>query len=193
MSPEPQQETRSQALAATLTRPPAGASLRAGGADELHAEHLRSAMTREYERGVGEGRAEALRHAGKALDAAVQRVDEARTNAAAELAGVATELSVEIARHLLRAEVEAGRYDLERTVRETLAAANVGRGTCTVHVHPSDLASLKETSFRNGTELAADPEVPRGNVHVSTKHGLLVHDLDEAVSAIAERIYEELR
>jgi len=42
--------------------------------------------------------------------------------------------------------------------------------------------------FRVGTRLEPDPEVPPGDVHVTTQRGLLVRDVEQALASIAERI-----
>jgi hypothetical protein len=41
--------------------------------------------------------------------------------------------------------------------------------------------------------IEADTEVARGDVHVSTPHGLLVRELSESVASIAERLLAEVR
>ena len=58
------------------------------------------------------------------------------------LASDAVELGVEIARQLLKIEIAAENYDLEGIVRATLAASDIKRGHCVVHIHPDDAARL---------------------------------------------------
>ena len=77
-------------------------------------------------------------------------------------------------------------------MRETLSFSGGARGPCTVHLHPADAGALEGVPFRSGTEIEADPSVPRGSVHVTTPHGLLVRDLDEALRSIGERLLENL-
>ena len=81
---------------------------------------------------------------------------------------------------------------MERIVRETLQAAGVGRGTCVVHLNPSDAARLADVVFRAGTTLESDPEVAPGDVHVTTPRGLLVRDVEAAVASIGERLRGDL-
>lgn len=126
------------------------------------------------------------------LDAAAERLDAARERAETELAPFACELALAIASEILRVEVDAGRYDLERIVRETLAASGVGRGNCVVHLHPKDHEALSGIPFRSGTVLEADPEVALGEVHVTTPQGLLVRELPALLEAIALEIQEGL-
>lgn len=149
--------------------------------DEAHAE------------GVAHGVEIAQQNAAKAIEDAALRLDAYREEAAAALAETSVELAIEIARHLVCAEVESGRHDVTRIVRETLQASAVGRGSCVVHVHPDDAKDLANTPFRSGTRVEPDIGVKRGDVHVDTPNGLFVRDLDDALAAIAERILESLR
>ena len=162
----------------------AGARLLARGADEVHA------LVRARAR--AEGERDARERGCAALDAAVTRVGELEQRLGAELAHAATELAVEIARVLLRRELPAGGYELERIVRETLAEAAVGRSPCVVHLNPADHAQLSGTRFRSGTRVEPDEGVPRGDVHVETPLGLLVRDLEGALDAIAKKLTEQL-
>jgi flagellar biosynthesis/type III secretory pathway protein FliH len=99
-------------------------------------------------------------------------------------------LALVIAREIVRAEVAAGRYDIERIVREALQVSGVGRAECVVHLHAEDVKRLSSIAFRSATRLEADPEVSRGDVHVSTPRGVVVRDLDAALASVAERLKE---
>ena len=112
--------------------------------------------------------------------------------AAEALTAQAIELGVGIAATLLRTELDAGRYDLETIVRESLAASGAGRARVRVHVAPADAERLATTPFREGTEVVADPALRRGDVHVETERGLLVREIDETLEAIRTRLTEEL-
>ena len=125
------------------------------------------------------------------LDEAAERLDAFRADATATLARSAAELAVEVARRLLRAELPAGRYDIEGIVREALQEAASGRGPCVVHLNPADHAALRDVRFRSGTELRSDDGVARGDVHVETSLGLLVRELDGALESIEQRILED--
>ena len=61
-----------------------------------------------------------------------------------------------------------------------------------MHLHPDDHARLKGVLFRSGTTLELDPNMVRGDVHLSTPRGLLVRDLDSALEAIREQLLKEL-
>lgn len=168
----------------TLGAAPSGARLLAHGADDVRALLARRARA-EGERA---GREAATRE----LDGIVAAIREEAEAAQAGLASAATELGVEIARTLLRAELRRDGHAIEKIVRETLAEAAVGRAPCVVHLHPADHARLAEVRFRSGTRLEADEGVARGGVHVETALGLFVRDLDAALAAIGKRLHEEL-
>jgi len=171
-------------VALQLPGPLAGVRVLASGAaavDALRLEHARA-------EGERQGRADA----GAALDAAVARLEIFEQQARADLATTAVELGVEIARALLRGEIQHDRHDIERIVRATLAEAATGRAPCVVHLHPSDHARLASTKFRSGTRLEPDVGVARGDVHVETSLGVLVRDVDGALDAVARRLKEDL-
>jgi len=147
---------------------------------------------RAAERGRSAAAAELQRSLGGALDAAVERLDASREEALSHLNHTVVELAVEVARQLLRVELPAGRYDLEGIVREALSFSGAARGRCIVHLNPTDAAALADVPFRSGTEIESDAAVPRGSVHITTPHGLLVRDLDEALRSIGERLLGDL-
>ena len=144
-------------------------------------------------RGEAEGREAGRDTAARALAQAVERLEAFQDQAHDSLARTAAELGIEVARHLVAREVEAGRHDVERIVRETLRESGVGRGPCVVHLHPEDAASLEHVPFRAGTRLESDLTVGRGEVQVETPSGLFVRDLKDAIQAIGQRILESLR
>lgn len=156
--------------------------------DERVAARIASAEASAYEA----GRTEALAAVGPQVDAVVERLEAFRHEATEEVARDTVELAVEIARQLVQCQVHAGDYDLERMVRGALDAADVGRGTCTVHVAPADHERLNEVPFREGTRVVADPEMRPGDLHVATPRGLLVRELEPTLDAIREQLLEEL-
>jgi flagellar biosynthesis/type III secretory pathway protein FliH len=82
------------------------------------------------------------------------------------------------------APVYRGRVDIVSGVR---------RGdSVVVHLCPDDLERLQDVSFRAGTQLVADGELGRGEVHVTTPHGVLVRDIDIALDGVLERIRADL-
>lgn len=184
MSPE----RKRSALVAGLATAPTQARVTPGTLDEVVARRMEAAR----QAGVTTGRTQDRDRAAQALDAACERLDRAREQAAAQVARTAVDLAVEIARTLVRNEIEAGRHNLEAMVREALGASGVGRGACVVHLHPVDAAQLADVKFRAGTTLEADEAVLRGDVHVSTPQGLLVRELHESLRSIRERLASEV-
>jgi flagellar biosynthesis/type III secretory pathway protein FliH len=175
-------------LAVHLPRAPKSAHIAPGDAGAFVTACLRE----EFARGVAEGERRAAAHGAGVLAKAAGKLEHACERLAAELAADAVELAVEIARSIVRAEVAQNRHDVERIVRETLAASGVGRGACIVHLHPLDAERLKHVPFRSGTKIEADPGVAAGDVHVTTPHGVLVRDQEEILAAIRGRIRGEL-
>lgn len=149
------------------------------------------AEARGHARGLAEG-------AGRTLGSAIRRLEEAadelqRAREASDRAVVedTTRLALAIAREIVRTEIDAGRYDLQRIVREALAASGAGRTACVVHLNPIDVERLSGVQFRVATRLESDPEVAPGDVHVSTQRGTLVRDIDAALANLAERFQED--
>jgi flagellar biosynthesis/type III secretory pathway protein FliH len=185
-------EVTHSAGAVRLERPPVRVAV-VGGTTQAFLDRLAAEREqRAHEAGRIAGRTEALETAAGGLARAIETLDAARDAAAARLASDAVALAVEIARHLVRREIDVGQHDIEKIVRETLAVSGVGRGSCVVHVNPADAERLKSVPFRAGTEVEADHEVARGDVHVTTPYGVLVRDVDAALASIAQRIREEL-
>jgi len=144
-----------------------------------------------HARGLAAGLEQLQASGAQALQVAAQRIEEAREQALDALAEQSVELAIEIARAVLRREINAGNYDLEKIVREALSCSGVERGSCTVHLHPEDYAQLQDVSFRSGTDLEADTHVARGDVHVSTPRGMLVRETDAALDDIRSRLKEQ--
>ena len=167
-----------------LTAPVRGARLLAHGEESVRARLLQRARA--------EGERAGREAAARELEAVVEAIQGQAEEARAGLASAATELGLEIARTLLRAELRRDGHAIEKIVRETLSEAAVGRAPCVVHLHPADHARLAEVRFRSGTRLEPDEGVARGGVHVETALGLFVRDLDAALDAIEKRLKEEL-
>lgn len=182
MSPEP----------IALQRAPRAVQLVEGGAEACFERALERERAAAHARGLSEGAEHAWSSGAELLAAAAERVEKLRAEAVEHSSRTAIELALEIAKHLLRAEVRAGRHDIEKIVREMLAAAGTGRSACQVHLHPKDAERMASVRMRAGTEIVADIGVQLGDVHVSTAHGLLVRDLDEMLAAIGARLREEL-
>lgn len=170
------------------TARPSAARIVAGDLESARERALAQLERAAFERGVAEGeRRERVRAAG-ALDRAAEALEKSR----GESAQLAVEIALDIARVLLRRDTAAGNYDLVGMVREALSFSGVGRGRCVVHVHPEDAKSLESVSFRAGTVIEPDVGVARGDVQISTPQGLLVREFEQSLSAIADRLREEV-
>jgi flagellar biosynthesis/type III secretory pathway protein FliH len=135
---------------------------------------------------------EAVRRACGALEQAGQDLAEARLAAEEALASDAVHLAVEIARQLLRVEIAEQNYGLEEIVRSTLAASDIKRGRCVVHLHPEDVAALEGVTLRDETEIVADPEIAPGSVVLETPKGLLVREPEAVLEDIRERLLQDI-
>jgi len=169
-----------------MTRP-SSVGIFAGTKAELIEQRRVAVLEREYARGLADGLHQAHETAAGAVSKAVEELAHLAEERINDLTRDASRLAVEIARTLLRREIDAGRYDIERIVRETLLASGTGRGACALHLNPADVERLKGVVFRAGTVLESDPDIPVGDVHVTTPRGLLVRDVEQALAAIAER------
>lgn len=135
---------------------------------------------------------EAVRRACGALEQAGEDLTVAREAAESALASDAVHLAVEIARQLLRIEIDEQNYGLEEIVRSTLAASEIKRGRCVVRLHPEDVAALEGVTFRDETEIAADPEVAPGTVVLETPKGLLVREPEAVLEDIREQLLQDI-
>lgn len=175
-----------------LPRPAQGAALFAGSRAALLGGRLEGQLALAREEGRLQGEREALAGPAQLLDEACATLERSLEEARTEASRLALELALCIAGQILRVELAAGRHDIERIVRETLAQSGVGRGACVVHLHPLDVERLRHVPFRAGTQIEADEDVAVGSVHVTTPKGLLVREVDECLAAVAERLRGEL-
>jgi len=131
------------------------------------------------QRGHKRGHAEALARYADTIQKVVEGVEDAGERAVEGLAARTAVLVAAVSSQVLRQELEAGRYNIERMVRDTLATAATGRSPCTVRVHPDDAQKLAAVPFRSGTSVEADSEVAPGCVQVESAHGLVVREIEE--------------
>lgn len=173
-----------EALSLRIDKAPTAARVVPGGVEGL--------VRRCVAQARAEGERDASLRAAKAFETAVAKLEASQAEAADALARNAVQLAVEIARTLVRVEIDAGRHGLEKIVRESLAASGVGRGAAQVHLHPADHALVADVRWRSGTVVEADEAVQRGDVHISTHQGLLVREIQDSLRAIHERLLGEL-
>lgn len=159
------------------------ALVRASG-NTLHEELHAAAEVRAH--------TETVRRACAALERAGAELDSAREAAEGALAADAVHLAVEIARQVLRVEIDERNYGLEEIVRSTLAASDVNRGGCVVRLHPDDVEALQGVTFRDGTVIQADVDVEPGAVALETPKGLLVREPEAVLDDIREQLLQEI-
>jgi flagellar biosynthesis/type III secretory pathway protein FliH len=137
----------------------------------------------------------AARQAVDALPAAVAaRVDE--------LAGVAVELGLALAREIVGAALDKGLVDptpvVLRCLRDCVHGA--GKADLVVRLHPQDLAAVQQR-LRGHAEMqeeiadarfVADPLVPRGGVRAETGAGRLLYDPQEALARVCAEVRREV-
>lgn len=147
---------------------------------------------------------QALRELVRVVRAQVEALPGAVHERLDEVAGVAVELGLAIAREIVGAALEQGRVDPTPTVVRCLSDCVHGsdRADLVVRLNPADLAGveaqLRELAERDpsglGEDVAAakfvaDPGVPRGGVRAETGAGRLRYDPHE----VLERICAEVR
>lgn len=148
------------------------------------AEELAVAEQRGYER----GHAFALDQYAHTIDTLVNGVRAAGERAVDGLATRTAVLVAAVSSQVLRRELEAGRYDIEGMVRDTLTTAATGRVPCTVRVHPDDAQRLEAVRFRSGTVVEADGDVALGCVQVESVHGLVVREIEEILRQLRSNL-----
>ncbi len=148
---------------------------------------LDSRVESSFARGQEQGKTAVGQTAAVALGKAVERLDEIGS----QVERFSTQLAVEIARFVVRAELQTDCAALEKIVRETLADSGIGRGRCAVHLHPDDIKSLEGITFRQDTELLPDPNVERGDVQVTTPQGLFVREIDAMLDNLRRHFSED--
>ena len=142
---------------------------------------------------------EALRKLIATIGREVQNVPETVRARLDEVAGIAVELGLALAREIVGVALDQGLVDPTPTVARCLADCVHGadRGDLVVRLHPDDLAPV-ETRLQAMPELAealaearlvADRTVPRGGVRAETGAGRLRYDPSE----VLERICAEVR
>jgi flagellar biosynthesis/type III secretory pathway protein FliH len=175
-----------------LGQKPTGAVIRPTSLSELrstlHITDLEAARQSGYQSGM----LDAHQASAKSLDEAIERLDKSREEALDALSTSTVELAVEIARQIVRVEIQAENYDLERIVRGSLSQSGLGRGKAVIHLCPADHKRLAEVEFRSGTEIAIDTSLEPGDVHVQASQGLLVREVSECLASVREQLLEDL-
>lgn len=187
MSPDGQ-ELDVDTLVLRTSQPPLRVSLTESSLSELDKADLESRVEAARLEGEEKGYERACEESAAALDAAAQKLEEARERAEEELPRTAIDLAVQIAEVLLKVELSAGNYDIEKIVRSSLGWSGVGRGECSVHLNPDDVARLAFVPFRKLTKIEPDDDIVPGNCHVTTPQGTLVREFDDCLAAVRTKL-----
>jgi flagellar biosynthesis/type III secretory pathway protein FliH len=118
-----------------------------------------------------------------------------------EIAAIAVELGLGIAREIVGVALDRGLVDPTPTVARCLADCVHGsdRADLVVRLHPDDLASVAERLEHlpeiqdelAAAKLVADPRVPRGGVRAETGAGRLRYDPNEVLGRICDEVRRE--
>jgi flagellar biosynthesis/type III secretory pathway protein FliH len=119
-----------------------------------------------------------------------------------EIAGIAVELGLTVARELVGNALEKGHYDPTPTVVRCLRDCVHGSRVddLVLRLHTDDLrivrdrlAAMPELADEvERTKFVADPRVPRGAVRAETETGRLKYDPREALDRVCEEIRREV-
>lgn len=97
--------------------------------------------------------------------------------------------SIKIAEKILLSEIQAGHYDIEKIVQETLKTAPNPQEV-TIRLNPDDLQKLQQTvdnnsiaSFKN-TKMIPDANIGRAQCIIETDKGIVRYFIDEHLKQI---------
>ena len=149
-----------------------------------------------------QARDEALQAAALAFRNAVEPLAAHQQANLEQVAALAVELGLEVARQVVGDAADRGRVDLRPVVTDCLQRAVLapGESQVVVRVHPEDRELLVDALGVSG-ELAhgplpcrfeADGDQPRGSVQVATGVGCLTMDPRDVVQRVAAAVREEL-
>jgi flagellar biosynthesis/type III secretory pathway protein FliH len=186
-----------------LTQPLVGLRLharRAGGGEPLpsHVASLLDLKQREQQR---QASVQAAIDLAKAAQRTIANVPAEVQQRLEQVAGLAVELGLALARELVGAALDQGKVDPTETVVRCLRDCVHGsdRSDLVVKLHPQDLGPVQQAlqsrpEVQEETALArfvADPTVPRGGVRAETGAGRLRYDPREVLERISAEVRRE--
>ena len=143
----------------------------------------------------------ALQNCLDGIDRAVDSITKDVDRRLADVAELATELGLALAREILGVALEKGLADPTTTVSRCLRESAVGTdGEIAVFLSPDDLDLVldeldKQSDPRERVaraRFAADPELDRGSVRIETAAGRLLYDPAEVLQRICDEVRQEL-
>lgn len=102
-------------------------------------------------------------------------------------------LAVEIARRILKHQVDQGDYEIQAIVEEAIRQSPT-RQNVVIHLNPDDLALCRELQRQDsqnpfaGLEFTADESVGRGECLVETPKGIVKSFMEEHLERISEAL-----
>lgn len=153
----------------------------------------REAREAGYAAGLAEGRAvaetelrERLAHFDSILRAAARPLDKLDDATEQELA----RLALVIARRVVGHELKTSPTLIVRTVREAALALPASTRALRVHLHPDDLALLREMEAAEPHwQLLPDPEMQRGDCLLESESSRLDARVETRIAAIADAVF----
>lgn len=171
----------------------------AGTPAAARVEWLLSLADRERERVAAVAALKGISRAAQQALAAIPGAVGARLD---EVAGIAVELGLAIAREVVGAALDQGLVDPTPTVARCLRDCVRGSdcGELTIRVHPDDLALVLDRlsampELREqlaSTQLVADASLARGAVRAETEAGRLRYDPREALERVCAEVHREV-
>lgn len=161
------------------------------------AQGVRWLLDRRAETERREAEHQAFQAVLRAIAAAAQPLPDMVRGRLDEVAALATDLGMALAREILGAALDQGICDPTPVVAHCLRDAVRSGGRLTVRLHPADLGGVldrleEHPELRDhaaGVDFTGDPRLNRGAVRAETDTGRLVYDPAE----VLERMCEELR
>lgn len=173
-------------------------SIRMPTAEELEAlqraareEGFREGLNEGRRRGYASGEAEVKAELA-ALRGIVQQLTEPLENVDDAVIQAVSDLSVLIARHLVRRELKTNPGEVVGVVRETMRHLPIAPRAARIRLHPED-AELVQSAFALGDDtrswrLEPDPLITRGGCIVETDSSRIDASVESRLAAIASRM-----
>jgi flagellar biosynthesis/type III secretory pathway protein FliH len=178
----------SQTVTIRLDKPIARAKL----LDEAAEQPTRQATEGERTE-LPESQKEGLAKVCRALQDAVNKVNQFQENLLKGHKEQIAKLSVEIARKILMRQVQEGDYKIESIVEKAVENAPT-RQDMVVHLNPEDLMQYQKSQENEpnttltGVKLVADPSVGRAECLLETPTGTVKSFIDEHLQQIGEAL-----
>lgn len=158
---------------------------------EFQQEQSRMRQEVDAERTAVEAERAALASASAAVERAAAELAGLRRRVLAEAERQVLELAVEMARTVLRQEVDAGRHDPAPIVQAALAQLPP-RAEVTVRLHPSDFARYGSAAAGEGRlRVLADATVPAAGCRVECGQGVVEADPQRQLDEIRQTLLTE--